>query len=219
MPRRRCARLPAAPTRLAHRDRLLRVLVIPTPDGLAEIATTDSRSATIVAEYWNAVQPLPGDRRRHRPCALSRRSIIDAQGNAVPLLTDLANSNAWAPPAFFHFNRSTRGPADGAPIQRSRSKPAHAAKTQRRVGAGAAARTAAITRAEMLVRRSRPKLCLIATRSRKARRQRRATISPAKQTRRLPSRSRSRPPDVQRSAVRVAAARRCRIPTEARYWP
>ena len=36
-------------------DRLARSLVIPTPTGLAEIATMDSRAATVVGEYWNAV--------------------------------------------------------------------------------------------------------------------------------------------------------------------
>jgi hypothetical protein len=70
-------------------DRLLRVLVIPTPDGLAEIATMDSRAATVVAEYWNAVNLYleTGD-----DTGLARfrgQSIIDAQGDPVPLLTDL----------------------------------------------------------------------------------------------------------------------------------
>ena len=71
-------------------DRLLRVLVIPAPDGLAEIATLDSRSASIVGEYWNALHHYletgdEADLARFRGV-----SIIDAQGNAVPLLTDTA---------------------------------------------------------------------------------------------------------------------------------
>jgi hypothetical protein len=70
-------------------DKLLRVLVLPTPGGLAEIATLDSRAATLVAEYWNAVTQYletgdDGELARFRG-----QSIIDAQGNAVPLLTDL----------------------------------------------------------------------------------------------------------------------------------
>jgi hypothetical protein len=70
-------------------DQLLRVLILPTPSGLAEIATMDSRAATIVAEYWNAVNLYletgdDGDLARFRG-----QSITDAQGNAVPLLTDL----------------------------------------------------------------------------------------------------------------------------------
>lgn len=72
------------------RDTLLRVLVLPTPGGLAEIATLDSRAATLVAEYWNAVNLFletgdDADLARFRGA-----SIIDAQGNTVPLLTDLA---------------------------------------------------------------------------------------------------------------------------------
>ena len=71
------------------RDRLLRVLVLPTPTGLAEIATLNSRAATVVAEYWNAVNLYletgdDTDLQRFRG-----QSIIDAEGNAVPLLTDL----------------------------------------------------------------------------------------------------------------------------------
>jgi hypothetical protein len=70
-------------------DRLLRILVIPTPNGLAEIATRDSRSATIVAEYWNAVQLFleTGDDSQLR--RFRGQHIIDAEGNNVPLLTDL----------------------------------------------------------------------------------------------------------------------------------
>jgi hypothetical protein len=69
-------------------DRLLRVLVLPTPGGLAEIATMDSRAATLVGEYWNAVNLYletgdDGELARFRG-----QSVIDAQGNAVPLLPD-----------------------------------------------------------------------------------------------------------------------------------
>jgi hypothetical protein len=70
-------------------DHLLRVLVIPTPDGLAEIATRDSRAATLVAEYWNAVNQFletgeDADLARFRGV-----SIVNAQGKTVKLLTDL----------------------------------------------------------------------------------------------------------------------------------
>jgi hypothetical protein len=71
-------------------DRMLRDLVIPTPQGLTEIAIRDSRSATIVGEYWNAVNHYletgdDTDLARFRSV-----TIINAQGNAVPLLTDTA---------------------------------------------------------------------------------------------------------------------------------
>src|SRR5712692_7792893 len=38
-----------------RKDGVLRVLVIPTLAGLREIAVIDSRQATLLAEYWNAV--------------------------------------------------------------------------------------------------------------------------------------------------------------------
>lgn len=71
------------------RDRLLRVVVVPTPDGLAEIATRDSGASTIAAEYWNAVHLFldTGDDRdlvRFRDA-----TIMDAEGNPVRLLTNL----------------------------------------------------------------------------------------------------------------------------------
>lgn len=37
-------------------DKLLRVLVVPTPRGLAEIVVRDSRSATRIGQYWDAVR-------------------------------------------------------------------------------------------------------------------------------------------------------------------
>ncbi|HEY1866745.1 MAG TPA: hypothetical protein VGG70_00520 [Candidatus Cybelea sp.] len=71
-------------------DRLLRPLVIPTPDGLAEIATRDSRAATIVGEYWNAVDAYLATGDETELKRFRGVSIIDAQGNVVPLLTDTA---------------------------------------------------------------------------------------------------------------------------------
>jgi hypothetical protein len=70
-------------------DTMLRVLALPTPDGLAEIGIRDSRSATIAGEYWNAVQTFlqtgdDADLRRFRG-----QAIIDAEGKIMPLLTDL----------------------------------------------------------------------------------------------------------------------------------
>lgn len=70
-------------------DKLLRILVIPTPNGVREIAIRDSRQATILGKYWAAVQKYlqTGD-----SSALDklRKYIIDASGKRIPLLTDLA---------------------------------------------------------------------------------------------------------------------------------
>lgn len=71
-------------------DRMVRVLVIPAPNGLAEIATLDSRAASIVGEYWNAVHHYLETGDETELARFRGVSIIDAQGNAVPLLTDTA---------------------------------------------------------------------------------------------------------------------------------
>lgn len=71
-------------------DRLLRVLVVPSPEGLREVAIRDSRQASQLAEYANAVQKYleTGDSAALRK--FRRKRITDASGNRVPLLTDLA---------------------------------------------------------------------------------------------------------------------------------
>lgn len=70
-------------------DRLLRVLVIPTREGLREIAVRHSRQASQVAEYSNAVQRYlqTGDDSALRK--FRRKRITDAKGARVSLLTDL----------------------------------------------------------------------------------------------------------------------------------
>ncbi len=69
-------------------DKMLRVLVLPTPQGLAEIATRDSASATMAAEYWNAVQHFleTGDESRLR--RYRGKTLTDASGWPHALLTD-----------------------------------------------------------------------------------------------------------------------------------
>jgi hypothetical protein len=69
-------------------DRLLRVLILPTPAGLAEIATLDSRAATITGEYWNAVDRFLETGGETELAQFRGVTITDAQGNAVPMLTD-----------------------------------------------------------------------------------------------------------------------------------
>jgi hypothetical protein len=76
----------AAPT-----DKLLRVLVIPrAQQGLVEIATTDSREATKLSNYWKAIGLYVGEKRDPGPLKqFVNQFIIDAKGRRVPLLTDL----------------------------------------------------------------------------------------------------------------------------------
>ncbi|MFY9663353.1 MAG: hypothetical protein WAK19_02780 [Candidatus Cybelea sp.] len=70
-------------------DAMLRVMVLPTPSGLAEIATRDSRMATKVAEYWNAVHLFLQTGDDSELQRFRGKYIIDAEGKRVPLLTDL----------------------------------------------------------------------------------------------------------------------------------
>jgi hypothetical protein len=71
-------------------DQLLRVLVIPSPDGTREIAVRDSRVASRVAEYWNAVHRYLGRSDVAALAAFEGVSIRAADGVSVPLLTDRA---------------------------------------------------------------------------------------------------------------------------------
>jgi hypothetical protein len=69
-------------------DRLLRILVVPTPDGLREIPVRDSRQASQLAEYWDAVQRYlqKGDESELRK--FHGKQIKDAAGQPIRLLTN-----------------------------------------------------------------------------------------------------------------------------------
>jgi hypothetical protein len=71
-------------------DELLRVLVIPTSKGLQEVAVADSRQASDLGKYWDAVQDYleTGDSSALRK--LRRKRIIGADGEAIPLIKDAA---------------------------------------------------------------------------------------------------------------------------------
>jgi hypothetical protein len=69
-------------------DRLLRVLVIPTEKGLQEVAVANSRDASLLGKYWDAVQDYlaTGDASGLRE--LEGEQIKDANGIQIPLITD-----------------------------------------------------------------------------------------------------------------------------------
>lgn len=74
-------------------DTLLRILAIPSFDGKGgkrEVATRDSREASIVGKFWAAVQKYlqTGDSSALKK--LRRKYVIDASGERIPMLTDLA---------------------------------------------------------------------------------------------------------------------------------
>lgn len=71
-------------------DKLLRILVIPSPEGLKEIPVRGSAIASKLAEYSDAVQKYlrTGD---SSPLKKFRRlKLIDEKGERIRLLTDLA---------------------------------------------------------------------------------------------------------------------------------
>ena len=71
-------------------DQLLRVLILPFPDGLQEIAVRDSRQASLIGEYWSAIQKhlATGDVSALKK--IRRKTVTDADGKRILLLKDLA---------------------------------------------------------------------------------------------------------------------------------
>ena len=84
-------------------DRLLRVLVIPTKAGSDEIAIRDSRQATQLAEYWIAVHRYlqTGDASSIKK--FRGKTITDANGRRVRLVTDLDELNRLGSAGAFSF--------------------------------------------------------------------------------------------------------------------
>jgi len=69
-------------------DRILRVLVMPTRKGLREIGVRDSRQASLIGQYWTAVERYrdTGDASALR--GFRGKHVTDATGKRVRLLTD-----------------------------------------------------------------------------------------------------------------------------------
>ena len=71
-------------------DHLLRVLVMPTGDGLREVAVRDSRQASLLAGYWAAVQKYLETGDASALQKIRRKTITDSDGKRVRLTKDLA---------------------------------------------------------------------------------------------------------------------------------
>ena len=69
-------------------DRLLRVLVIPSLDGLKEVAIRDSRTASKIASYSAAVHRFLQTGNRSGLSEFRKLRINDAAGKRIRLLTD-----------------------------------------------------------------------------------------------------------------------------------
>lgn len=70
-------------------DKLLRVLVVPARDGLAEVVVRDSEVASKIAEYSDAVQKYlrTGDAAGLKK--FRRMKLLDEKGGRIKLVTDL----------------------------------------------------------------------------------------------------------------------------------
>jgi hypothetical protein len=69
-------------------DRIVRVLVLPTPTGLIEVAVRDSRDASQVGQYWDSVDKYLQTGDASGLQKFEGKIIIDSDGQRVPLLTD-----------------------------------------------------------------------------------------------------------------------------------
>jgi hypothetical protein len=70
-------------------DRLLRVLPLPSREGLIDIGVGDSRQATVIGKYWNAVDLYLSRGDDSGLNAFQGKHIIDADGKRVLLMTDI----------------------------------------------------------------------------------------------------------------------------------
>jgi len=71
-------------------DKLLRVLVMPTGDGLREVAVRDSRQATLLAKYWAAIQNYLETGDESALGKIRRKTITNSDGKRVRLIRDFA---------------------------------------------------------------------------------------------------------------------------------
>lgn len=71
-------------------DKLLRILAVPTPNGVREVAIRDSRQATQLAKYWAAVQKYLQTGNALVLAKFRRKRITDASGKKIPLVLDTA---------------------------------------------------------------------------------------------------------------------------------
>jgi hypothetical protein len=74
-------------------DNLLRLVMIPTPDGMRDIAVRNSKQVTLLAEYWNALHRYlqTGDSTPLKK--FQGKHIRDANGVDIPLSVDLIELN------------------------------------------------------------------------------------------------------------------------------
>jgi hypothetical protein len=85
------------------KDRMLRILVIPGLGGLTEVAVNDSRQASLIGKYSDALQKYLRTGNASGLNEFSRRGFIDASGKTVRFLTDLDQLNRQASAGVLSF--------------------------------------------------------------------------------------------------------------------
>jgi hypothetical protein len=84
-------------------DRLLRVVSILKSKGKQEIATRDSRQASLIGSYWAAVQRYLQTGDDSALLKFRKTRVVDASGKRHLLLTDLAELNKQASAGVLSF--------------------------------------------------------------------------------------------------------------------
>src|SRR5262249_23710887 len=84
-------------------DHLLRVLPILMHKGKQEVATRDSRQASLIGSYWSAVQRYLQTGDDSALLKFKKIRIVDASGKRHRLLTDLAELSRQASAGVLSF--------------------------------------------------------------------------------------------------------------------
>jgi hypothetical protein len=84
-------------------DSLLRLMIILTPEGPREIAVRGSKQATLLAEYWNALDRYVATGDAVPLKTFQGKHIKDANGGDIPFLTDLPTVNRLASAGVLSF--------------------------------------------------------------------------------------------------------------------
>ena len=95
----------------AKTDRLLRVLTILTAQGKKEIATRDSRQASLIGRYWATVQRYLQTGDDSVLLKFKKARVLGASGKRHRLLTDLPELVRQASAGVLSFNSMYAGGA------------------------------------------------------------------------------------------------------------
>jgi len=90
-------------------DQLLRVVNVLTTEGRKQIATRDSRQASLVGGHWAAVQKFLQTGDDSALLKFAKKRIVDARRKRYPLLTDLKELERLASAGVLRFESMYAG--------------------------------------------------------------------------------------------------------------